>query len=207
MNVYVTGSTIKRLREERGLTQAELARRLDVSSKTISKWETAKGFPDISLLEPLAAALGVSVMELLSGDTVVNRNKSANLLRSKFYVCPICGNVIHAGGAAVVSCCGVTLPALEAEEADEDHEITMEQVEDETFVTVRHPMTKTHFISFLAYVTSDRFQLVKLYPEGNAECRFRFQGSGILYLFCNRHGLMQQRVQAPTRARRSALPF
>ncbi len=194
MNAYVTGSTIKRLREERGLTQAELARRLDVSSKTVSKWETAKGFPDISLLEPLAAALGVSVMELLSGDTVVNRNKSANLLRAKFYVCPICGNVIHATGEALVSCCGVSLPALEAEEADEDHAITMEQVEDETFVTVRHPMTKTHFISFLAYVTSDKLQLVKLYPEGNAECRFRFQGGGMLYLCCNRHGLMKRRV-------------
>ena len=50
MNTYVTGNTIKQLRECRKLTQAELAEKLGVSSKTISKWETAKGLPDISLL-------------------------------------------------------------------------------------------------------------------------------------------------------------
>ena len=194
MNSYVTGAAIKGLREARGLTQAQLAGKLDVSDKTVSKWETGRGLPDITLMEPLSAALGVSVMELLSGDTVVNRNRSANLLRSKLYVCPICGNVIHTMGETVVSCCGVTLPALEAEEVDGAHRITMEPVEDEQFLVVHHPMTKTHFISFLAYVTSDRFQQVKLYPEGNAQCRFRFQGCGWLYLYCNRHGLMRQKV-------------
>lgn len=194
MDSYVTGAAVKGLREARGLTQAELAARIDVSSKTVSKWETGKGLPDISLLEPLAAALGVSVMELMSGDAVTNRNRSANMLRSRFYVCPLCGNVIHAMGEAVVSCCGITLPALEAEEADGDHRLRIEKVEDEEYVTVDHPMTKGHFLSFLAYVTSDRLQLVKLYPEGNAACRLRFQGRGVLYLCCNRHGLMKQRV-------------
>lgn len=194
MNSYVTGAVIRRLREAGGLTQAELARKIDVSSKTVSKWETAKGFPDVSLLEPLAAALGVSVLELLSGETVTNRNKSANLLRGHFYVCPVCGNVIHAMGEALVSCCGITLPALEPEEFDEAHTPVFEAVEDETYVVLHHPMTKGHFISFLAYVTSDRLQLVKLYPEGSAACRFRFQGHGYLYLCCNRHGLMRQRV-------------
>ena len=91
MNNYVTGSTIRQLRETKHLTQAQLAAALSVSAKTISKWETAKGLPDISLLEPLAAALGVSVLELMQGEPVVNRNRSANLLRSKLYVCPVCG--------------------------------------------------------------------------------------------------------------------
>ena len=194
MDVYVTGAAIKRLREERGLTQAELAGRIDVSSKTISKWETARGLPDISLLNPLAAALGVSVTELLSGNPVVNRNRSANLLRSRLYVCPICGNVIHTTGEAVVSCCGVTLPVLEAEELDESHPVSIQAVEDEHFITVDHPMTKSHFISFLAFVTSDRVQLVKLYPEGNPECRLSLRGGGYLYLYCNRHGLMRRKV-------------
>lgn len=194
MDSYVTGATIKGLREARGLTQAELAGKIDVSSKTVSKWETGKGLPDISLLEPLSAALGVSVMELMSGGAVTNRNKSANLLRGRFYVCPVCGNVIRATGEAVISCCGITLPALEAEAADEAHTPALEPVEDETYVVLHHPMTKSHYISFLAYVTSDKVQLVKLYPEGNAACRFRFQGHGDLYLFCNRHGLMKQRV-------------
>ena len=194
MNTYVTGSTIRLLREAKGLTQAELARQLLVSAKTVSKWETAKGLPDISLLEPLAAALGVSVLELMQGEPVVNRNRAANLLRSKLYVCPLCGNVLHSTGQAVVSCCGITLPALdiaEADDADEKHQLTIERVEDELFVTLHHPMEKGHFISFIAYLTGDKLQLVKLYPEGEASCRFPLQGAGVLYFYCNRHGLMK----------------
>lgn len=195
MNTYVTGSTIRLLRESKNMTQAELAHTLAVSAKTISKWETAKGLPDISLLEPLAAALGVSVLELMQGEPVINRNRAANLLRSKLYVCPVCGNVLHSTGQAVVSCCGVALPAQnisEAENADEHHQLTVERVEDELFVTIHHPMTKEHYISFIAYLTGDKFQLVKLYPEGNATCRFPLRGKGVLYFYCNRHGLMKQ---------------
>ena len=194
MNTYITGATIKRLREGKKLTQAELAEKIGVSDKAVSKWETAKGLPDIALIQPLAKALGVSVLELMSGETVINRNISCNLLRTKFYVCPICGNVIHATGDALVSCCGVTLPALEAEETDEQHRIQIQNVEDEHFLTVDHDMTKEHYISFIAYVTADRLQLVKLYPEGNAETRLNLRGRGILYLYCNRHGLMKQKV-------------
>lgn len=189
MNTYVTGTTIRKLREGRGLTQAELAERIGVSSKTVSKWETARGLPDISLLQPLAKALGISVVELMNGEQIVNRNVSANLLRSKFHVCPLCGNVLHSFGSALVSCCGITLPALEAEEADNDHTVTIEKVEDEQFLTIRHPMTKEHYISFLAFVTADRVQLVKLYPEGDAQTRLQLRGLGRLYWYCNRHGL------------------
>ena len=127
MNTYVTGTTIKQLRESRNMTQGSLAERIGVSSKTISKWETAKGLPDISLLQPLAQALGISVIELMNGEHIINKNVSANMLRSKFYVCPICGNAIHTLGNTVVSCCGITLPALEAEESDDDHTIVIEQ--------------------------------------------------------------------------------
>lgn len=194
MNTYVTGTTIKQLREERSMTQAELAQMIGVSSKTVSKWETAKGLPDISLLQPLAQALGISVIELMSGEQITNKNVSANMLRCKFYVCPICGNAVHCTGNTVVSCCGVTLPALEAEEADETHAITIEAVEDEHFVTVHHHMTKQHFISFLAYVTSDRIQMVKFYPEGNAETRIQLRGRGSLYYYCNLHGLFRKKV-------------
>jgi DNA-binding XRE family transcriptional regulator/desulfoferrodoxin (superoxide reductase-like protein) len=192
MNTYVTGTTIRNLREDRRMTQAELAEKLGVSSKTVSKWETAKGLPDITLLQPLAQALGISVIELMNGEHITNRNVSGNLRRCKFYVCPICGNIIHSTGNAVVSCCGVTLPPLEAEEADGDHAVTIEQVEDEQFVTVHHPMTKEHFISFLAYVTCDRVQLVKLYPEGEAQTRLQMRGLGTLYYYCNRHGLYKK---------------
>ena len=194
MNTYVTGKTIKALRETRKMTQAELAERIGVSSKTVSKWETAKGLPDISLLQPLAEALGISVIELMSGEHITNKNISANMQRSKFYVCPLCGNAIHSTGNAVVSCCGITLPVLEAEEADDDHTITIENVEDEHFIAIHHPMTKQHFISFVAFVTTDRMQLVKFYPEGNAETRLQLRGMGYLYYYCNRHGLFKVKI-------------
>ncbi|MBQ4349327.1 MAG: helix-turn-helix domain-containing protein [Clostridia bacterium] len=194
MDTYITARTIKKLREEKGITQTALAEKIGVSSKAISKWETSKGLPDISLLEPLSYALGVSVMELMSGDTVINKNQSSNMLFSKFYVCPVCGNVIHASGAAVISCCGIALPSLEAEDIDEEHTVSIMPVEDEKFITVKHPMSKSHFISFIAYVTSDKIHFVKLYPEGNAETRMQFRGRGYLYIYCNKHGLMKKKV-------------
>ena len=194
MNTYVTGATIKMLREKRNLTQGALAEQIGVSSKTISKWETAKGLPDISLLQPLAKALGVSVIELMNGEHIINKNISANMLRCKFYVCPVCGNAIHSTGNVLVSCCGITLPALEAEEPDDDHTITVENVEDEQFITVSHPMTKTHYISFVAFVCSDRTQFVKFYPEGNAQTRLQLRGFGTMYWYCNQHGLFRKKI-------------
>ena len=193
MNTYVTGTTIKQLREAKRLTQAELGEKIGVSSKTVSKWETAKGLPDISLLQPLSQALGVSVIELMNGEQITNRNRSSNLLRAKFYVCPVCGNVLWGFGNAMVSCCGVTLPALEAEEPDDAHTLTVETVEDEHCLRLPHPMTKEHCISFAAYVTTDQIQLVKFYPEGDAQTRMQLRGHGILYWYCNRHGLFCQR--------------
>ena len=194
MNSYVTGNTIKNLREARNFTQAELAEKIGVSSKTVSKWETGKGLPDIGLLQPLAQALGISLIELMNGEHITNKNVCGNMLRSKFYVCPVCGNIIHSMGNTLISCCGITLPPLEAEDSEPAHAITLQRVEDEHFITVDHPMTKQHFISFVAYVTSDRLQLVKFYPEGNAETRLQLRGRGYLYYYCNRHGLFKTTV-------------
>ncbi|MBR5314669.1 MAG: XRE family transcriptional regulator, partial [Clostridia bacterium] len=103
-------------------------------------------------------------------------------------------NIVPAVGNAVVSCCGITLPKAEAEEVDDAHRIQIESIEDEHFLTIDHEMTKSHFISFVAYVTTDRFLLVKLYPEGNAETRIRLRRQGYLYIYCNRHGLMRQKL-------------
>lgn len=194
MNTYVTGATIKQLRENRNLTQGSLAEKIGVSSKAISKWETAKGLPDISLLQPLAEALGISVIELMNGEQITNKNISANMLRGKFYVCPVCGNAVHSTGNALVSCCGITLPPLEAEDSDDDHMITIENVEDEHFISISHPMTKQHFISFVAFISSDRLQMVRLYPEGNAETRLQLRGRGYLYIYCSQHGLFKKKV-------------
>lgn len=204
MNQYVTGAIIRELREIKQLTQAELAEKLYVSDKTVSKWENGKGYPDLSLLEGLAAALDVSVAELLSGKTVSNVNISANMLRSKFYVCPVCGNVIHAMGEAVIHCHGVPLTPQQAEETDENHMIFIEGVEDEYFVRIEHPMTKSHYISFVAALSPDRLQMVKLYPEGNAEARFKMNVVKKIFFYCNRDGLFAIDVRKAIHGRQSA---
>jgi len=191
MDQYVTGAAIRGLREGKQLSQSQLAQQLNVSDKTISKWETGKGYPDITLIEPLACALGVSTMELLSGSRVTNRNRGANMLRAKLYVCPLCGNVLSSIGEAVVSCCGIALPALEAEPAGEAHDLQIETVEDEYYVTVPHPMGKDHFISFLAAFSDNGLQIVKLYPEGPAQARFKINRTRKILAYCNHHGLFE----------------
>ena len=174
MNQYVTGTIIRELREKNKMTQLQLAEKLGVSDKTISKWETGKGYPDITLLEPIAKAFRISVAELISGNTIRNANVSANMLRSKFYVCPVCGNAVHSMGEAAIHCHGILLTPLIAEATDERH---------------IHSMTKEHYISFVAAVSSDEIQMVKLYPEGASEARFKIRGVKKILFYCNRDGL------------------
>ena len=194
MNNYITGKIIKELREKQNLTQMELGDIIGVSDKTISKWETGKGLPDIALIEPLASALKVSVIEFMNGEYVTNNNKSGNMLKSKFSVCPICGNIIHSMGENINSCCGINLPVLEAELENEKHIIKCETIENENFISINHDMNKEHYISFIAYVTIDRCEIVKLYPEQNAETRFLKRGKGIIYAYCNRDGLIKKDI-------------
>ena len=204
---YITGSVIKSLREKKKMTQEELAEKIFVTGKAVSKWETGQGFPDISLVEPLAKALDISVIELLSGECIQNRNRVSNMFRSKFYVCPVCGNVIRTIGEAMISCCGITLPPLEAETETEDgnlndadlngaaeHEIKVEAVEDEYYVHLEHPMSKEHYISFIAAVSDQGVQFTKLYPEQTAEARFKRARVRYIYAYCNHHGLLLKKV-------------
>ena len=194
MDQYVTGAVIKSLREKSRMTQVELAEKLNVSDKTVSKWENARGYPDITLLEPIAESFGVSVTELLTGNAVSNSNVSSNVMRSKLYVCPVCGNIIHSMGEAAISCHGIVLIPCEAEQTDEDHKIFVEAVEDEYYVHIEHDMTKMHYISFIAALSLDKAQIVKLYPEGNAEARFKRDGIRRILFYCNRDGLFQYEV-------------
>ncbi|WP_286142997.1 helix-turn-helix domain-containing protein [Adlercreutzia caecimuris] len=210
MTSYISGASIRALRERAGMTQRHLADQLGITDKAVSKWETDRGLPDITLVEPLACALGVSVAELLSGEQIVNVNRAGNLLRAKFYVCPLCGNVIHATGEASISCCGIALPVLEVENAVDgripaapenaaaaDPSVHLPQVEvadGEVYLTMEHPMGKDHFISFMAYVTTDQVFFRKLYPEQTADARFPYRGLGIIFAYCNRHGLFACRT-------------
>ncbi|HOA79455.1 MAG TPA: helix-turn-helix domain-containing protein [Defluviitaleaceae bacterium] len=194
MNQYVTGAIIKQLREKRKMTQLELAEILNVSDKTVSKWETGKGYPDITLIETIAKALGISTIELLSGDNITNNNRSFNMLKVVFYICPICGNIITATGQSVISCCGIVLPPLEAEVADDEHAINIEKVEDEYYVSINHEMSKEHHISFIAAIADNGVEICKLYAEGNAEARFKTRRTKYLYWYCNHHGLFKIKV-------------
>lgn len=189
MNQYITGAVIKNLREKYRLTQAELADKLKVSDKTVSKWETGRGYPDISLLEPIANVFEISIAELISGNAINNVNVSANMLRSVFYICPVCGNIVHTMGEAVIHCHGVALTPCRAEESDEHHKIFIEKAEDDYYIRIEHDMTKKHYISFIAALSSDRIQMVKLYPEGNAETRFPVRSVKKILFYCNRDGL------------------
>lgn len=195
MNQYVTGAVIRELREKHKMTQVQLAEKLRVSDKTVSKWETGKGYPDITLLEPIAEAFRISVAELISGVPVTNANVSANMLRSKFYVCPVCGNIVHSMGEALVHCHGLQLIPLEAELSDEDHMIFVERAEDEYYIRIDHSMTKTHYISFIAALSSDGIQMVRLYPEGEAQARVKIRGVKKILFYCNRDGLFSLDVR------------
>ena len=194
MDCAKVGNFIYRLRRERGMTQKQLAERLSISDKTVSKWERGLGCPDVSLLGEVSAVLGTDIERLLSGSLDENDKDGGNMKRTKFYVCPVCGNCIAATGSADVSCCGRKLAPLEARAADGDHEVKCEEVEDDCYVTFGHEMTKEHYIAFAAYLSYDRLLFIRLYPEGEAAVRFPSMHSGELYFYCTRHGLMKTKI-------------
>lgn len=188
---YVTGLTIKKLREKQNLTQKELADKINVSDKTVSKWETNRGLPDLCIIEDLAKALGTSLSELLTGKLKNNENISGNMKKTQFYVCPVCGNVVNSLGDGSFACCGINLPKLEPETPDDEHKICVEQAENEYLVTMKHQMNKNHYISFITYISSDAVEIKKLYPEQDICVRFKRKGHGILYAYCNIHGMFK----------------
>lgn len=190
MNCESTGKIIKFLRKKQRLTQAELAKKLGVSDKTISKWETGRGFPDIGIFESLSQALKASAAELLNGNSVENENKSGNILKSRFYVCPVCGNIIYSIGKSVNFCCGSNLSA-EEEKNDKNCSISRTILENEIYVSIEHEMSKENYISFIAYKTTDRCEIVKLYPEQAAEARFFNRGRGEVLAYSKIDGLIK----------------
>lgn len=196
MSKYITGEAIQTLRESLGLTQKQLADQLGVTDKAVSKWETGRGLPDITLLPSIADAFHMSVAELLAGEKVINRNRAGNLSRACLYVCPVCGNTIFSTGEAAISCCGIGLPVLESEESLDELDLSLEIADGEIYVRAEHPMRKDHFLGFFAYVTTDHVFFRKLYPEQAAEARFPYKGLGTLYSFCNKQGLMAQKIKA-----------
>lgn len=192
MDCRKVGSLILNLRKEKEMTQRELADAMNISDRTISKWERGIGCPDISLLPDLSDILGVNIEKILMGDLSPNDADGGNMKRVKFYVCPTCGNALSATSEAEISCCGRKLNPLAAQQENESHQITVSEVEDDLYITLQHEMTKAHSISFVAYVLSDRVLFIKLYPEQMAEVRFPKMYGGDIFFHCNQHGLIKK---------------
>lgn len=194
MDCNKIGKLIYTLRKEKDMTQKQLADLMNISDKTISKWERGLGCPDVSLLPELSQILGVNIEEILLGEIEFNEMVGGNMKKLKFYVCPQCNNLMTATGDASISCCGKRLEALVPEKANEKHLLNIEPIEDELFVSSAHEMRKEHYISFVAYVTGDKSLIVKQYPEWNMQFRFHKLGHGKLYWYCSKHGLFYQLI-------------
>ena len=110
----------------------------------------------------------------------------------RFYLCPQCKDLITATGRACVSCCGRTLEPMSVQKADSDHQLTVQPVEDEWFLTAPHPMEKGHYLSFVAWVQGDQLLMIRRWPEWDFQARLPRRGHGLLYWCCTRHGLFRQ---------------
>lgn len=205
MDCSKVGGLLLSLRQERGWTQKQLADALNLSDRTISKWERGLGCPDVSLLHELSTVLAVDIDKILLGDLQPNEEEVGNMRKLKFYVCPQCGGALFAMGEAEISCCGRPLQPLEAQEADEEHTLNVMEVEEDYYLTWRHEMSKQHYLAFAAYVTYDRVLFIKLYPEQAPEVRFPQQQRGEIYFYCSRHGLMKQRIAKENKPRKVRL--
>lgn len=194
MDASKIGNLIYELRVARNMTQKQLAERLFISDKTVSKWERGGGFPDLALLPDIAQVLDVRLEDLLRGEIDTNDMTGGNMKNLKFYVCPQCGNLVTASEDAQVFCCGKPLEALEPVKAKADDALEVELIENEYFVSSKHEMTKEHYIMFVALLTGDSMVLRRQYPEWNLQTRLPRMAHGKLLWYCNNHGLFYRLV-------------
>ena len=192
MDCAKVGKLIRCLRQEKGLTQKQLADTMHLSDKTVSKWERGLGCPDVSLLAYLSDILGVNVEDILDGELSPNPFVGGNMKKSRYYVCPICGNITLCTGNASVSCCGRKLEPLEPRKADDKQKLCVESVEDDWYITGSHPMQKDNYIAFVALATGEKVQLIKQYPEWNLQLRIPKRGHGTLLWYSTQDGLFYQ---------------
>lgn len=188
------GNLIYRLRREKQMTQQQVAERLCVSNKAVSKWERGLGCPEVSLLPELSKVFAVDLEKLLSGELDANDTQGGNMKKLKFYVCQNCGNLITAMAETSISCCGKKLSEIEPRKAEEDKKFTVEMIENDYFITSEHEMTREHYITFIALVTGDSIMLRKQYPEWDVQVRIPAFGHGRLLWYCSKHGLYYQLI-------------
>ena len=188
------GELIRRLRREKGMTQLQLAEKMHISDKTVSKWERGLGCPEVSLLQVLARIFEVDIQNLLAGDMESKPVLSGNIKRMQFYVCPNCGNLVTSMADTPVFCCGRRLKAAEPVKAQPEEKLQVEITDGCFVIFSSHEMTKAHYIAFVALLTADSVMLKKQYPEWDLSVRLPFFAHGRLYWYCSRHGLFYQEV-------------
>ncbi len=194
MDNIKVGNLIRRLRKEKQMTQLQLAKKLQVSDKAVSKWERGMGCPEVSLMTELSRIFEVDMQNLIAGELNNNKLLGGNLRKMHFYVCPYCGNLITSMTDLSVSCCGRKLKSLIPQKADENKKLKVETIDHHFFVSSEHEMTKEHYITFVALVRSDSIIMQKQYPEWNLQVRIPFFAHGRLMWYCNQHGLFYQEV-------------
>ena len=191
MDLIKNGKLLRDLRASKSMTQKQVADILGVQPKTVSKWETGKGFPDVSVISKLADIFGVSEKILLEGSLVKNRPEPGNLKRIRFYVCPCCGSTLYGTGESKVICCGKFLEPLKPQKSDKEHLSAVSHIENDFYIEFNCEMTKEHYIGFVAYVRMDRVLFIRLYPEQEPAVRFPAMYGGTLYYYCTKHGLFE----------------
>ena len=194
MDLNKCGKLLRDLRKANGMTQKQIADKLNILPKTVSKWETGRGFPDISIVSKLADILGVSERILLSGNLDKNIQETGNMKKVSFFVCQQCGSIMYGVGSCQVVCCGKPVKPLNSEICDNEHIIRVSEIEDDFYIEMEHDMTKDHFIKFVAYVGVDRVLVVRLYPEQSSSVRFPRMFKGKLYYYCSKHGLYEHKI-------------
>lgn len=188
------GKLIYTLRKEKKLTQLQLAECMNISDKTISKWERGLGCPDVSLLSELSKLFEVDLEKLLSGKLDINETLGGNMKKLQFYVCPNCGNVITAMTDTTITCCGKKLKAMQPQKPDEGEQLSIEIIDNDYFISSEHEMVREHYISFVSLLTSDSIFLRKQYPEWNLQVRIPSFAHGLLLWYCTKHGLFYQKI-------------
>ena len=194
MDLEKTGELLSRLRKECGMTQKQVAEKLQISDRTVSKWERGAGLPDVSLLKDISALYDVDIEKILDGNLEEKGVEVGNMKRMKFTRCVHCGNIFWSTGGGEISCCSRKLTPLTAQPMDKMHDVKIEEIDNEYFVTFDHEMTKEHYIVFAALVSWDRATVVRLYPEQSGELRLPRQRRGELYLCCNKDGLFRKKL-------------
>lgn len=192
MDCRKVGELILKLRKERGWTQKCLADKMNISDRTVSKWERGIGLPDVGLLKNLSDIFGIDLGKMLDGDLNERETDGGNMKKVKFYFCPGLRQFSNRPQAAAdVTCCGRKLEPMRENETDEKHLAEVKTIDGEYYISFEHKMEKEHYINYVLCTGYDRVLVVRLYPEQGGEVRVPRISGAKIYLACSRDGLFR----------------